>query len=225
MFYKIIIGLILFIAVSALGSGYFGEGFLDFQKKAKAARMVEFTRDVATVMQTYKAADPAVQSIVDKVDNNLGGLVDNEGEAANGTVLFSDVFNELKAEKLLSGTGLPEFGAFGVSHSTGAISGEDVVLINSTSQISDAMCAKINEVLGVSPATDYVVSGDVTDEGIAATVAAGATPSLNVAVDPTAVASILTTLYPAIEDGGVEGVCITDAGGNQNTFAFYVQEL
>ena len=225
MFYKIIIGLILFIAVSALGAGYFGEGFLDFQKKAKAASMVELTRDIATVMQTYKASDAAVQSVVAKVDLQLDGLTDSEGQVGNATVSFGDVFNELKSEKLISGTGLPEFGAFGVSSAAGAISGSDVLLVNSSVQISDEICQKINEVLGVSPATDHVVSGDVTDAGITATLAAGGTASLAVATPTADVASILTTLYPQIEDGGVEGVCITDSGGSQNTFAFYVQEL
>jgi hypothetical protein len=120
---------------------------------------------------------------------------------------------------------LPEFGAFGTSSSAGVLTGNDVLMVNSTSQISDAMCSKINEVLGVSSITDYVVAGDITGEGVGSTVTEGGTPDLTTTVFPSDLGTIMT-MYPQLEEGGVEGVCIQDTGvNNQNTFAFYVQEL
>jgi hypothetical protein len=216
MFLKIIVGLVLFIAVSALGSGYFGDGFFAFQKEAKAARIVEFTRDVGVVMNTYKAGDNAVNSIVFNIENGLDGLV-NQDETDGIAVQFDQVFSVLKNDsKLLKGSGQPEIGLQSVAMGTSAAGVENVFLVNASTVLNDDICQKINDVLGVAAATDHIVLGDVT------TVLAANVLS-STAITPTE-ADALLAVSPGISEGGLEGVCIQDTGiDGRNAFVYYVQ--
>lgn len=233
MFLKPILMLVLFIAIAALGSNYVGDGLFDFQKKAKAARLVEFTRDIATVMQTYKADQASNLSLPYYIDHEIGGAgTDGEGTTENGAVLTSDVIGALKADKLIKGDGVPDFGAilFGKATEGNAGDGDDVVIVNSSDEISNEICAKINEVLGVDGGNGNAVTLGST---------AGFThqydlsaltldPSTNPTSVSTADVDAVATVLPAgstFLNGGVEGICIEDTGSAQNTFVFYVQEF
>lgn len=195
MFLKPILMLVLFIAIAALGSNYVGDGLFDFQKKAKAARMVEFNRDLSTVMTAFKADEVANQS--------AAFLVDLDDAANPGT--YIDVVALLAADNLLKGDGTPDFGVQNI-----LTNGTDVVLVNSSDQISDEICDKINEVLGEPIPTSVDMTNAATDLDILV--------SYDVATD-TAGGAI-----PALHNGGVEGVCVKDLNGDLNTFAFYVQQ-
>jgi hypothetical protein len=193
MFLKPILMLVLFIAIAALGSNYVGDGLFDFQKKAKAARMVEFNRDLATIMTAYKADDNATLSIAYKVDNNLDGATDS-GEAGDELVVWSDIVTELNRDQLLKGDGTPDFGSQEL-----LTEGTNLILVNSSIEISDEICEKINEVLGEAKPE----AADMTNASTQASVVLDATN---------------------MENGGIEGACIEDSIGNLNTFAFYVQQ-
>jgi hypothetical protein len=185
--------LVLFIAIAGLGSNYVGDGLFDFQKKAKAARMVEFNRDLSTVMTAYKADDNGTLSAAYKVDNQLDGAVDS-GEASDSIFAWNDIVTELNRDQLLKGDGQPDIGSQEL-----LTEGTNLILVNSSNEISDEICEKINEVLGEAKPTP----ADMTN----------ASTSAAVVLD-------LTNM----ENGGIEGVCIEDSEGNLNTFAFYVQQ-
>jgi hypothetical protein len=193
MFLKPILMLVLFIAIAGLGSNYVGDGLFDFQKKAKAARMVEFNRDLSTVMTAYKADDNGTLSAAYKVDNQLDGAVDS-GEASDSIFAWNDIVTELNRDQLLKGDGQPDIGSQEL-----LTEGTNLILVNSSNEISDEICEKINEVLGEAKPTP----ADMTN----------ASTSAAVVLD-------LTNM----ENGGIEGVCIEDSEGNLNTFAFYVQQ-
>lgn len=205
MFVKIIMGLILTIAVGAIGQQYFGDGMFAFKDSAKAEEIMELTRDVAGVMQTYKAADAANLSVVFKVDNQVDGLVDGEGTPGNDTVNYADVRAELRDERLLKGDGVPAFGNINsVVHNGGVY----LVVDSSVNPISDGVCDKINEMFG---------NIDTADVNIA-----------EWSADLTTTAGIATAIgaEALLEDGNLEAGCIFDTGvNNDNTLVYYVQEL
>lgn len=222
MFLKPILMLVLFIAIAALGSNYVGDGLFDFQKKAKAARLVEFTRDIATVMQTYKADQASNLSLPYVIDNEVEAAgADSEGTVGNGVVAKNDVINALKADKLIKGDGNPDFGdiAFGRATDLGQT---DVVIVNSSIEISNEICAKINEVLGVGdPAADNKVELDISalsQDTSGGTILTADADALAVTINAGGQGNIT--------NGGVEGVCVQDSTGTvDNTFVFYVQEF
>lgn len=231
MFLKPILMLVLFIAIAALGSNYVGDGLFDFQKKAKAARLVEFTRDIATVMQTYKADQASNLSLPYYIDNEIAGA-DGEGTKGNGVVLTSAVISALKADKLIKGDGVPDFGAilFGKATEGNAGDGDDVVIVNSSDEISNEICAKINEVLGVdggngNPTTLGSTAGFTHQYDLSAlTLEPSTNPTSVSTADVDAVAAVLPAGSTFL-NGGVEGICVEDTGSAQNTFVFYVQEF
>jgi hypothetical protein len=164
MFLKPILMLVLFIAIAALGSNYVGDGLFDFQKKAKAARMVEFNRDLSTIMTAYKADDNANLSIAYKIDKGLAQTADS-GEGGDDLVVWSDVVAELNVDSLLKGDGKPDFGTQEL-----LTDGTHLILVNSSVAISDEICEKINEVLG----EDKPAPADMTSAGTQASVVLGA---------------------------------------------------
>lgn len=221
MFLKIILGLALFIVIAALGANSgLGDGFFSFKAKGKAADMVEFSRDVATVMQTYKADHNSNLSVVQIVDNGLDGrsgttAIDNSATAGDDVVQFADVVIELQQDGLLKGNGTYEIGGFAVVTLPNADvnKGSDLVLMNSSAEISDEICDKLNEVFGVNTAPSGDLSS-VPDTKVA-----------TVEVAPAAATTVngLSTLN--LSDGNSEGVCVKNTGATgQNTFMFYVQK-
>lgn len=223
MFLKIILGLALFIVIAALGANSgLGDGFFSFKAKGKAADLVEFSRDVATVMQTYKADHNSNLSVVNVIDNDLtsrsGATVDDDSAAnADGRVQFANVVTELQVDGLLKGNGTYEIGGFAVATLPGGATGSDLVLINSSAEISDEICDKLNEVVGITTTPE----GDLS--AVPATKAGGVFDD-NIEYDPAVIATVNGLTGHSLVDGNNEGVCIKDTVGAQNTFMFYVQK-
>ncbi len=222
MFFKIILGLALFIVIAALGANSgLGEGFFGFKAKGKAADMVEYTRDVATVMQTYKADDNSNLSVTSKVDNEISGLVDGEGTAGNGLVNYADIRLELSSDNLLKGNGTMDLGAFQAVITDDGAGGEDVLLVNSSVLISDEICDKLNEVFGADNGAEDI-SADLT--GVVSTTDANGN-EIPGTVDLATIAVLDAVPFDVLNDGGAEGICVKDNSDTaQNTFAYFVQK-
>jgi len=219
MFLKIILGLALFIVIAALGANSgLGDGFFSFKAKGKAADLVEFSRDIATVMQTYKAdhnSNVSVFTVIDQdVDSRTG--VDVVDPAAGADVVqFGSVVSELQVDGLLKGDGTYEIGGFALV-SLDNVNGDDLLLVNSSPEITDEICEKLNEVVGVPAAT--APSADLSTVPVTEDNTAEVTQAIVTTLDTAAGAHSLA-------DGKAEGVCIKNtAATGQNTFMFYVQK-
>ena len=102
--------------------------------------------------------------------------------------------------------------------------------VNSSDEISNEICAKINEVLGVdggngNPTTLGSTAGFTHQYDLSAlTLDPSTNPTSVSTADVDAVAAVLPAGSTFL-NGGVEGICIEDTGSAQNTFVFYVQEF
>jgi hypothetical protein len=216
---KIILGLILAIAVGAIFTDNLGDGYFDFQKKAKAEAFLNKVGDIAAVMQTYKISTTDTVSVVDE----LGGSV--------AQIPMDNVVAELTSQdvKLLKGDASVDIGSLAVAvdldtgDGTASASGESGVYLAIVSptvgdlRISDEICDKINE----------NIHGDdfVTPE---ANLSEITTTSSSVAFDDAgAFLETVNTVAPQAITGAYEGVCIKDsfATTSNNAFLYYVQEL
>ncbi len=214
---KIILGLILAIAVGAIFTDNLGDGYFDFQKKAKAEAFLNKVGDIAAVMQTYKISTTDTVSVVDKV----GG--------STAQVAMDSVVAELTSQdvKLLKGDASVDVGSLAVAvdldsgSGTVSASGESGVYLAIVSpatgdlRISDEICDKINE----------NIHGDefVTPEADLSTTAA---TSGSAAFDEASTfLTAVNTVAPQAITGAYEGVCIKDSVASNNAFLYYVQEL
>ena len=199
---KIILGLILAIAVGAIFTDNMGDGYFDFQKKAKAEAFTNKVDDIAAVMQTYKISQPDTVSLYEQL----------ERDAVKDTTMNQAV-TDLTSEdvKLLKGDAQVELGELALGeHTFNNQDGVYLVLVSDDADadakvISDEICQKINE--------------NITGELDLST------------VDPTAgdTAYDASALFTAIgthevEGGQVQGACFTDTVGERNAFVYYVQE-
>jgi hypothetical protein len=208
---KIILGLILAIAVGAIFTDNLGDGYFDFQKKAKAEAFLNKVGDIAAVMQTYKI------STTDTV--------------STAQVSMDAVVAELTSQdvKLLKGDASVDIGSLAVAvdldggDGTVSASGESGVYLAIVSpsigdlRISDEICDKINE----------NIHGDdfVTPE---ANLSETAATSSSVAFDDAgALLETINSVAPQAITGAFEGVCVKDsfATTSNNAFIYYVQEL
>lgn len=226
MFLKIILGLALFIVIAALGANSgLGDGFFSFKAKGKAADLVEFSRDIATVMQTYKADHNSNLSVVNVIDNDLqsrsgGQAVDGSTTNGDDIVHFANVVTELQQDGLLKGDGSYEIGGFAVVSLPDGDGGHDLVLVNSSADLSDEICEKLNEVVGATDVEADLSTVPATKTGDVVNTAAEFTPAVVTTLNTAA------TAVNSLIDGQNEGVCIKNsgAGAGQNTFMFYVQK-
>jgi hypothetical protein len=132
MIIKSIIGLILAIAVGALGVSSLGDGIFGFLDKSKGGKLVEDARELSRIHAIYKtddqdnrnAFDVAVSFDYEVVETTLGELVKGDIKAATG--LFS--YFEATGDVLTNGN----------------------YLVNASNEISDEVCDKINEMAGMT---------------------------------------------------------------------------
>lgn len=214
---KIILGLILAIAVGAIFTDNLGDGYFDFQKKAKAEAFLNKVGDIAAIMQTYKISTTDTVSVVDK----LGG--------STAQVPMDDVVAELTSQdvKLLQGDASVELGSLAVAvdlagvDGTVSASGENGVYLAIVSpaigdlRISDEICEKINE--------NIHGDGFVTPE---ANLSETAVTSGSAAFDDaSALLETVNTVAPQAITGAYEGICVKDDTSSNNAFLYYVQEL
>lgn len=213
---KIILGLILAIAVGAIFTDNLGDGYFDFQKKAKAEAFTNKVDDISAVMQTYKISKTDTVSVVDKLGS--GG----------SDVSMNDVVTELTLPevKLLKGDANVDIGqlAIGSDDAPLAASGETgvyLVLVSNgadanADKISDEICEKINENIR---GDDAFVTPELDLSAITPT--AGDTP-----YDATALFAAINVADGTFIEGQTEGVCYKDSSGTgNNAFVYYVQEL
>jgi hypothetical protein len=202
MFVKVIITLIIMIAVTALGASYLGDGFFEFQEKAKAAKLTEFTRDLSNIMQTYKAAQNANISVFNAVDLPLAGVT-TAGVAGDNEVDYDEMIGELNNDlNLVKGTGQVDLGDMTVITDATNVA---VFLTNQSLDITDGICKQINRVFDNAD----VIEADITTLG----------------VDQQA----MLTAAGVSTDGTIEGGCLEDSvlgvkGNAANVFFYYVQE-
>jgi hypothetical protein len=206
-FIQPIIYLVLVIAVGAVGANFIDDGVLGFKDKAKAQGIVELADDIKTAMDTFKADQSSSLSLPFVLEDGTLGL--SEGTpVTDGLVSFEDVVGVLGSAdyEYLSGNGQPSFGEFALSVANGK-----VFLMNSSAEISDEICAKINEVTG---ATD-TAAADLTT-------VLTTTPTSLVAV---AELDALMTVSNGVEAETVKAQCFeaTDGSGN-NTFVYFLQD-
>jgi len=216
---KIILGLILAIAVGAIFTDNLGDGYFDFQKKAKAEAFLNKVGDIAAVMQTYKISTTDTVSVVDKVGGSAG------------QVSMDSVVAELTSQdvKLLKGDASVDLGSLAIAidlptvEGTVSASGESGVYLAIVSptlgdlRISDEICDKINENIhgdGFVTPTSNLSEMAATDSSVAYEQVGAILETVN-------------TVAPQAITGAYEGVCVKDSFDNSsnNTFLYYVQEL
>lgn len=216
---KIILGLILAIAVGAIFTDNLGDGFFDFQKKAKAEAFLNKVGDIAAVMQTYKISTTDTVSVVDKVGGSAG------------QVTMDSVVAELTSPdvKLLKGDASVDVGSLAVIvdlpgiDGTISASGEKGVYLAIVSptlgdlRITDEICDKINENIH----GDSFVTPEINLSETATT------SSSTAFVDANGLLDSVNSVAPQAISGAYEGVCVKDsfATTSNNTFLYYVQEL
>lgn len=205
MYLKAILSLVLIIAVSALGGSLFGDGFFDSQKKAKAQKVVDITRDLSNIMQIYKVSNVSNQSVFTIAQN----------DASNPTAdqIFAVAANELRENaRLLQGSESTPYGDFHLSTSTLPNSSDVGVYLSLVSDdLSPDICNRINEIF----------SGDTTGAVLTTplsglTAVSGDLKAVDLLADPTVLATV--------SGGNQEGACFTDAD-NKTAFVYYVQTL
>lgn len=216
---KIILGLILAIAVGAIFTDNLGDGYFDFQKKAKAEAFLNKVGDIAAVMQTYKISTTDTVSVVDKVGGSAG------------QVSMDSVVTELTAQdvKLLKGDASVDVGSLAIAidldEGTGTVSssgesGVYLAIVSPTTgdlRISDEICDKINENIHgdgfVTPTSDFST--------------ATATSGSVALADASTLLQAVNTVAPQAITGAYEGVCVKDSSAttSNNAFLYYVQEL
>jgi len=144
MIVKSIIGLILAIAVGALGISALGDGIFDFLGKSKGGKMVEDARELARVHAIYK---------IDQHDTlNAFQVEDAEQTVLAGAPTVA-TYDQVAAElgDLLKGQLQASLGEFSYD-----VNGEEHFLVNlgtATDFISDEICAEINEMAGEAEGT------------------------------------------------------------------------
>jgi type II secretory pathway pseudopilin PulG len=218
MLIKPIIALFLLIAISALGLSYTGDGFLGFNSDAKAQTAIEQTRDMSSILQTYKTADISNLSLPFKIDNEIGGLVDN-GTAEDNAVTYADVIEALRAEELFRGQDQVDFGSFGIGISTS----DEIFVVNSGQSLTPELCEKMNKVLGYEDASgSSAITADLSGFTAVLTDVDG-NPDPAAAIDQASVDALVGAAGAA--NGGVEGACVTDDTTGTSAFAYFVQKL
>lgn len=158
MILKSIIGLILAIAVGALGVSSLGEGIFGFLDKSKAGKMVEDARELARIHAIYKTdnrdgltAFGALNALAVPVP-----LVPVDG------TYYSAIEVELNTKDLVKRGFAASQGEFTYVESA-APGSEGIYLFNASAEISDEVCNKINEIVGVGEVT-YTPTVDVATD-------------------------------------------------------------
>jgi hypothetical protein len=209
MIIKFLLPLFIAIIIGGIFATSLGGGLLGFKSTANAQKLVDQGREVVTAMQADQIKDPANLSIPYRI--NAGILTDNSTTSGDNAVLFSDVLAKVSdVEGYITNLNLKQ-GGFSVAVDT---TSGTVALVNSSPEISDELCEQLNEVLGVSQAT--AGSADLTAAGFVDTKNSPEIPTTVVNAGLTA-----STAFQSLAQGKLEGVCVKDSGGNQNTFAIY----
>jgi hypothetical protein len=206
-FIQPIIYLVLVIAVGAVGANFIDDGVLGFKDKAKAQGIVELADDIKTAMDTFKADQSSSLSLPFALENGIDGLAEGT-PVTDALVAFQDVVGVLGSAdyEYLSGNGQPSFGEFALSVANGK-----VFIMNSSAEISDEICTKINEVTGAND----TVAADLTAVSVT-------TPTSLVTV---AELDALMAVSGGVEAETVKAQCFeaTDGSGN-NTFVYFLQD-
>lgn len=211
---KIILGLILAIAVGAIFTDNMGDGYFDFQKKAKAEAFTNKVDDISAVMQTYKISKVDTVSVVEALETNDPAPID---------VTMDNIVTELTKDevKLLKGDASVDLGELTVgTHVANGQEGVYLVLVGEAGnkQISDEICLKINENI---TGTELTAAEMTANYGKA--LGAVATTAKDAVYDAT---DLFTAIgVHDVVGGKVEGACFLDTdGAGNNAFVYYVQE-
>lgn len=208
MFIKAILALVLIIAVSALGGSILGDGFFDFQKKAKAQKIVDVTRDVSNVMQTFKVSEISNKSVV--------AFLQEATDPPTSDGLYNAAVGQLRdTSKLLKGNGTVDGVTFHLStyNNTSGVPG--VYLSSVGTGISPDICQKINE----------VVLGDTGTLVPLVPLAFPDGENLKASDLLTAAAAASELKIIELIEGKKEALCFKDAATNKTAFIYYVQGL
>jgi len=158
MIIKSIIGLILAIAVGALGVSSLGEGIFGFLDKSKAGKMVEDARELARIHAIYKTDNRDGLTAF----GALNALATPVPLVAADTGYYNAVEAELNTKDLVKRGFAASQGEFTYIQSAAAGS-EGIYLVNASAEISDEVCNKINDIVGLGDdaAVPYTGTGDV----------------------------------------------------------------
>lgn len=219
MLIKGILTLGILIVIGGLGLPYFGSGFLGIQDEGRAAKVVEFTRNLSDVMLTSQITDPAGEP----VSEQLGGTMTD----VNVRDLLDDLFS--KDLQVDQGIVMPGVAVLADTDGTPGNEPSVEVLVVSSPELSNDICQNINKTLDLVD-----VEGDGRVIAAPAFTTAGFTAELTSGTALTA--DQLANISEALaaegmqEDDGVtpvttlEGACFQD-DTNQNIFVHVVGEI
>jgi hypothetical protein len=158
MILKSIIGLILAIAVGALGVSSLGDGIFGFLDKSKAGKMVEDARELARIHAIYKADNRDGLNAFDKLTADAPSVT-----VANANATYYGlVEDELNTKDLVKRGFAASQGEFTYLELT--VGDEGFYLINASAEISDEVCDKINEMVGFDAAATFPYTGTASVE-------------------------------------------------------------
>ena len=189
MIIKSIIGLILAIAVGALGVSSLGEGIFGFLDKSKAGKMVEDARELSRIHAIYKTDNRDGLTAFAA----LNALATPVPLVAADVTYYDLVEDELNTKDLVKRGFAASQGEFTYIQSA-VVGSEGFYLINASAQISDEVCDKINDIVGL---------GD------------------NAAVPYTATASVSADML-ALANNNTEFFCAEDDTTAINAFVYYL---
>jgi len=226
MLIKGILTLGILIVIGGLGIPYFGSGFLGIQDEGRAAKIVEFTRNLTDVMLTVQITDPSGESTSAQI------IADNGGATSLTTANLALEMGNLFSKEIQVDQGIVVPAVVTLEDGAGSPGTTQMeVLVVSSDELSDAICEDINKTLDL-PATTTV---DGEDSFVYA--ADGVLSAMGTNLDGThldtqqtgASAQLATALATVnVADGSptaVEGACFQDETTGINAYVHIVGEL
>lgn len=218
MLIKGILTLGILIVIGGLGLPYFGSGFLGIQDEGRAAKVVEFTRNLSDVMLTSQITDPSGDPVSEQLIAD--SLVVND---VNVRALLDDLFS--KDLEVDQGIVMPGVVTLADTDADTTNDPSVEVLVVSSAELSNAICQNINKTL------DLV---DVDGEGRVIAAPTFTTPGFtaDLVTNVALTADQLSNISESLEAEGMfdigtttlEGACFQD-DTNQNIFVHIVGEI
>ena len=227
MLIKGILTLGILIVIGGLGIPYFGSGFFGIQDEGRAAKIVEFTRNLTDVMLTVQITDPSGESTSAQIIGENNGDVTSV-TTANLALEMGNFFS--KEVQVDQGIVVPA--VVTLEDGAGAAGVTDMeVLVVSSDELSDAICEDINKTLDL-PATDNENGEDsfvYAADGVLAAMGTNLDGSHLDSQQAGAAAQLATALATVgVVDGNptaVEGACFQDETTDINAYVHIVGEL
>ena len=226
MLIKGILTLGILIVIGGLGIPYFGSGFLGIQDEGRAAKIVEFTRNLTDVMLTVQITDPSGESTSAQI------IGENNDPASVTTANLALEMGNLFSKEIQVDQGVVVPAVITLEDGAGAPGTTQMeVLVVSSDELSDAICEDINKTLDL-PATDNQNGEDsfvYAADGTLAAMGLNLDGSHLDSQQAGAAAQLATALATVnVVDGSptaVEGACFQDETTGINAYVHIVGEL